>query len=232
VETSVCNFYIQYSPILARHLGKHWHHSSKCWWPWCDKGSISLDKTLRTDSMYSDWYYVYQVEASYVARSRYFTLNNAHRFPQALPNLCCDYWLLRWKASNVLARVQTFSSYKHHNTVKNTYLESHHREQYASYPMVGVDVSAINTWLRTVVCWIINLDSWRNYFSWSWIQHWRFSRNLLCTSVHSSITKGKKQVTRIDVEQTRRIAKLVPSVRSIYLFKWHTTYWFYYTQWR
>ena len=34
---------------------------------------------------------------------------------EALPNLCCNYIE---RPSNVLARVQTFSSYKHHNTVK------------------------------------------------------------------------------------------------------------------
>ena len=45
------------------------------------------------------------------------------------------------RPSNILARAQTFSSYKHHNTVKY----SHHREQYALYRMVGVDASAINT---------------------------------------------------------------------------------------
>ena len=46
------------------------------------------------------------------------------------------------RPSNVLARAQTFSSYKHHNTVKY----SHHREQYALYRMAGI--VKIQKWMK------------------------------------------------------------------------------------
>jgi len=106
--------------------------------------------------------------------------------------------------SNLKARTQTFSSYKHHNTIK--YLTGITPQGVVSYISSGWGGRTSDKCLTENCSFLDNLLPGDLVLA-----HWGFniqeSVGLMCAEVKiPAFTKGKKQLSAFDVESTRKIA--------------------------
>lgn len=106
--------------------------------------------------------------------------------------------------SNLKARTQTFSSYKHHNTIK--YLTGITPQGVVSYISSGWGGRTSDKCLTENCSFLDNLLPGDLVLA-----HWGFniqeSVGLICAEVKiPAFTKGKKQLSAFDVESTRKIA--------------------------
>ena len=128
------------------------------------------------------------------------------------------------RLSDLLARAQTYSSYKHHNTVKNLIRITPKRV--VSFISNGWE-GRVSDICLTENCGLFGklLPAWGHHLDRSWLWHQRKCRTLLRYSEIAIIYQGKKQLTGIDVEQTWRITnvwihveRVIGNVRKKYSF--------------